>query len=69
MVSDIITEIHEKMAFKGATFEQRKGEFENKEARLKKLWEKKLGYQLTELPEYETVFRVVKKAFREAGLL
>jgi uncharacterized protein len=39
-----------------------------KEARLKALWEKSLGYQMAELPEFEEVFRAVQRTLRQADL-
>jgi predicted nucleotidyltransferase component of viral defense system len=68
-ISSLRSEIEQKMAFKGASFEQRRGEFVKKEARLKKTWETRLSKQMTSLPEYDEVFREVKKAFRHAKLL
>ena len=68
-ISSLRSEIENKMAFKGATLEQRRGEFEKKEQRLKKTWETRLSKQMTSLPEYDGVFREVKKAFRKAGLI
>jgi predicted nucleotidyltransferase component of viral defense system len=68
-ISSLRSEIKEKMAFKGASFEQRQGEFDKKEPRLKKTWETRLSKQMTSLPAYDEVFREVKRAFRKAKLL
>lgn len=68
-ISDLIGEIEEKMKFKGLPLEKRRGEFEKKEPRLKKTWESRLSKQMTLLPEYQEVFREVKRSFRQAGLL
>ncbi len=68
-ISSLRLEIEEKMKFKGAPFEQRRGEFDKKEPRLKKTWETRLAKQMISLPAYDTVFREVKRAFRKAGLL
>ncbi len=68
-ISSLRSEIKTKMAFKGATFEQRQGEFTKKEPRLKKTWETRLSKQMTSLPEFDEVYRNVKRAFRKAGLL
>lgn len=68
-ISHLRTEIEQKMKFKGAPFEQRQGEFEKKEPRLRKTWETRLSKQMTSLPEYDEVFREVKRSFRKAGLL
>ena len=68
-ISCLRSEIEHKMKFKGAPFKERQGEFDKKEPRLKKTWETRLSKQMTSLPEYDEVFREVKRAFRKAGLL
>jgi predicted nucleotidyltransferase component of viral defense system len=68
-ISSLRSEIEQKMIFKGASFEQRQGEFDKKEPRLKKTWETRLSKQMTSLPEYDEVLREVKRAFRKAKLL
>jgi len=61
--------VDEKLKFKETSLEERRGEFEKKEKRLEKLWHKRLSIQISSLPEYESVFRTVKRTFRQAGLL
>jgi len=39
-----------------------------KEARLKALWNPRLGYQMAELPEFDDVFRAVQRTLRQADL-
>lgn len=68
-ISSLRSEIKQKMEFKGAPLQQRQGEFDKKEPRLKKTWETRLSKQMTSLPEYDEVFREVKRAFRKAKLL
>lgn len=65
----LIQDVQRKMLFKNIVFEKIKNEFLKKELRLKKLWEKRLAQQMIFLPEYENVFRVVKRAYRQAGLI
>ena len=65
----LMDDVDEKLQFKGNSLDERRGEFEKKEARLKKLWEKRLSAQMVSLPEYDDVFRAVKRTFRQAGLL
>jgi len=67
-LSNLRSEIKQKMVFKGVSFEQRQGEFDKKEPRLRKTWETRLSKQMTSLPEFDEVYRVVKRAFRKAGL-
>lgn len=68
-ISSLRSEIEQKMIFKGVPFERRQGEFDKKGPRLKKTWVTRLSKQMTSLPEYDKVFREVKRAFRKAGLL
>jgi predicted nucleotidyltransferase component of viral defense system len=41
----------------------------SKEARYKKLWKVRLAAQMAELPEYGEVFRLVRRALREANII
>lgn len=68
-MTQLVDDIDEKLKFKGSSFKERKGEFLKKEKRLEKLWSKRLEAQMSKLPEYSDVFRIVKRAFRQAGLL
>lgn len=65
----LIEDIDKKLRFKGYSLEKRRGEFEKKESRLKKLWKTRLQAQMVSLPEFDDVFRAVKRTFRQAGLL
>ena len=38
-----------------------------KEARLKTLWDRRLGHQMEALPQYDEVFRTVRRELRQAG--
>ena len=61
--------VDRKLKFKGSSFKERKGEFLKKEKRLRKLWDKRLSIQMFKrLPEYENVFRIVKRTYRQLGL-
>jgi len=60
--------IREKISFKGDTVENRTGNLEKKEKRLSAQWKKRLSHQMTSLPEFEGVFRSVKRIFRQMGL-
>jgi hypothetical protein len=35
---------------------------------LKALWSRRLGYQIIELPEFDEIFRAVRRALRQAKL-
>ncbi len=61
--------VDRKLKFKGSSLKERSGEFLKKEKRLKKLWDKRLSIQMfKELPEYENVFRIVKRTYRQLDL-
>jgi predicted nucleotidyltransferase component of viral defense system len=68
-LSECITAIADKLEYKGKTLEEPGAIFEKKEARLKKAWENRLSTQMTSLPEFEQVYRSVKRAFRQAGII
>ena len=60
--------IEQKWDFRGKTLADVRGEFVAKEPRYKKLWGPRLSGQLVELPEFNQVYRTVRRAFRQAGL-
>jgi hypothetical protein len=65
---DLVEPVKRKLEFRGVTLAQVGGEFDAKEARLKKLWQVRLAAQMAELPEFGAVFREVRRALRRAGL-
>lgn len=60
--------IKQKLAFRKKSLDEVCGEFEKKEARLKKTWDSRLSAQMSSLPEFESVFRAVKRELRQAGV-
>lgn len=68
-VGELVHDVDEKLKFKGSSLEARKGEFEKKEKKLEKLWQSRLAPQMSVLPEYDGIFRTVKRAFRQAGIV
>lgn len=62
-------DVIKKMAFKSKKFDQTGQVFLKKEKRLKQLWEKRLEQQMISLPEFDDIFRSVKRTFRQAGLV
>jgi uncharacterized protein len=60
--------MRQKLEFRGKPCEALADAIRAKEARLKALWEKRLGNQMTELPEFEEVFRAVQRTLRKADL-
>ena len=67
-VDFLIDDIDKKLQFKGSSLDERKGEFEKKEKRLQQLWRTRLSAQMAFLPEFEDVYRAVKRTFRKAGI-
>lgn len=68
-VEKILDAISEKLAFRGRSSETFKEEFLRKEVRLKKLWNDRLSAQVALLPEFDQVYRTVKRDLRQAGFL
>jgi predicted nucleotidyltransferase component of viral defense system len=68
-LASIISEIIDKLEFRGRSLEGMSDDLSKKEPRLKKLWDMRLASQMAELAHFEEVYRVVKRAFRSAGLL
>jgi hypothetical protein len=60
--------IEEKLAFRNKKLDDVRGELSAKEARLKKLWETRLSAQMASLPQFDEVYRSVRRVFRQAGL-
>lgn len=59
--------VEEKLVFRGKRLEDVREELARKEARLRKLWSIRLAGQVVRLPEFEGVWRAVRRAFRQAG--
>jgi hypothetical protein len=60
--------VQRKLKFRGKSLDSVKGEFEEKENRLKKLWKLRLSHQISNLPEFDEIYRFVKREFRKAEL-
>jgi hypothetical protein len=65
---EVIDAIASKLAFRGQTVETIRGRLETKQARLQRLWTQRLAGQMATLPEFDGVFRAVRRAFRQAGI-
>jgi predicted nucleotidyltransferase component of viral defense system len=57
-----------KLEFRGKPCEGIADAIRAKEARLKALWDTRLGYQMASLPEFDEVFRTVQRSLRQANL-
>jgi len=60
--------VEEKLGFRGKKLDDVRGELVAKEARFKKLWQTRLAAQMASLPEFDEVYRAVRRSFRQAGL-
>ncbi len=67
-LAELIDVIDRKLAFRGHSLKAIRGQLEIKEARLRALWSRRLAGQMAVLPEFEGVFRSVRRSFRRAGL-
>lgn len=65
---DLVDPTAQKMEFRGRTLAQAGSELAAKEARYKKLWRVRLAAQMAELPEFDAVYRQVRRALRQGGL-
>lgn len=66
---ELIEAIKQKLEFRGKRLIDAGEEFLCKEVRLRKLWKIRLSSQIIVLPEFDKVYRTVKREFRQAGLL
>ncbi len=60
--------MRQKLEFRGKPCEGLADAIRAKEARLRTLWDKRLGYQMAVLPEFDEVFRAVQRTLRQAEL-
>ena len=60
--------ISQKLDFRGKPCKNLEAAILQKEARLKALWSRRLAYQMPTLPEYEEVFRAIRRTLRHAKL-
>jgi len=65
---DMREAVKQKLEFRSRTLAETAGVFETKQARLEKLWEIRLKDQVARLPGFDTAFRTVNRALRQAGL-
>ncbi len=65
---DLLEAIVQKLEFRGLTLDQVSNNFRAKEARYKKLWQVRLSAQMVQLPEFDTIYREIRRAIRQAGI-
>jgi predicted nucleotidyltransferase component of viral defense system len=67
-LSDCVPGIESKLQHRGKTMDEVRGEFDKKESRLKKTWGSRLSSQVSSLPEFDGVYRAVRRSLRQAGI-
>lgn len=65
---DVLDAVVQKLAFRGITLDQVSDRLTDKEGRYKRLWKARLDAQMAELPEFDGVYRAVRRAFRQARI-
>ena len=66
-IGHLIGAITEKIRFRERDITGIEARILAKEARLKALWGNRLGHQMEALPEYDEVFRTLRRELRQAG--
>lgn len=66
-LADLVDAVVRKLEFRGLTLAQAGREFAAKEARYKKLWQVRLAAQMADLPEFDAVYREVRRTLRQGG--
>jgi predicted nucleotidyltransferase component of viral defense system len=66
-IGHLIEAITEKLRFRAKDIAGVEGRIVAKEARLMALWKGRLGHQMEALPQYDEVFRTVRRELRQAG--
>jgi len=64
----LLPAIEEKLRFRNKEIAGLQNRIIAKEARLKALWNSRLGHQMETLPEFDTAFRVVRRELRQADM-
>lgn len=64
----LIHGIQEKLEFRGKTSQGLEAAILQKEKRLEPLWANRLGHQMARLPQFDEVFRKLRRTLRAAGL-
>jgi hypothetical protein len=65
---ELTSAVTRKLAFRGQDVKSVVGQVATKEQRLRALWSPRLAGQMATLPEFDGVFRAVRRAFRQARL-
>ena len=65
---ELIDAVMRKLEFRGSTLAQVSENISAKEIRYRKLWQVRLATQMARLPDFDGVYRAVRRALRQAGL-
>ncbi len=63
----LLEPVARKLEFRGLTLEKVGQEFSARETRYKRLWKVRLAAHMAVLPEFDTVYRTVRRTLRQAG--
>ena len=64
----LLPAIEEKLHFRNNEITGLQDRIVAKEARLKSLWNRRLGHQMEALPDFDTAFRAVRRELRQAEM-
>jgi len=64
----LVDAIRQKLEFRGKACEGLEDAILQKEVRLKALWSGRLAYQMSKLPQFDEVFRAIRRTLRQANL-
>ena len=67
-LAEAIEAIRRKVTARGQELESFRGAMREKELRYRRLWETRLSAQLAVLPDFDEVFRAVRRALRQVGI-
>ena len=67
-LAEVTDAIASKLAFRGQSLASIGAQLDAKQSRLKRLWSQRLAGQMATLPEFDGIFRSVRRSFRQAGI-
>ena len=67
-LAEVFDAIASKLAFRGQSLASIGAQLDAKQSRLKRLWSQRLAGQMATLPEFDGIFRSVRRSFRQAGI-
>ncbi len=67
-LNECLEAINAKLSHRGKKLDDVRNEFYKKEMRLKKTWDTRLSAQIANLPEFDAIYRAVKRSLRQAKI-